>query len=80
MSSSVKEDPFFQALSSPLGNSPFDGGLANRDKIVSGYVALINTNALALDWGAEIQADGASVFPGLGNFGPGGGPDSLNIA
>lgn len=73
------EDIAFQRISSPLGNSPFDKALCNRDKIVSGHVHIINKSAIAASFGAEIQAEGATVFPGLGSFGPGGGPDTLNI-
>ena len=75
---SYTEDIAFQRISSPLGNSPFDKGLANRDKIVSGYVNIINKAPITLPLVTEIQDEGKAVFPGLGSFGPGGGPDTLD--
>jgi hypothetical protein len=70
----ITQDIVFQSISSPEGNSPFDKALANRDKQLVSYVQKINPNALATSWGDEVLSDIAEIFPGLGDFGPGGGP------
>lgn len=70
----ITKDIVFQSISSPEGNSPFDKALANRDKQIVGYVQKINPNALATSWGDEVLDDIAALFPGMGGFGPGGGP------
>lgn len=80
------QGPAFQRLSSAFGSSgsPFDKGLANRDKIVFGFVKKINrlnrdvaegqSVLLSDEFGDEVIALGASTFPGLGGFASGGGP------
>lgn len=70
----ITQDIVFQQISSPEGNSPFDKALAMRDKILVGYVQKINPTALATSWGDEVLEDIAELFPGMGDFGPGGGP------
>jgi hypothetical protein len=80
----ITDDIVFQHISSPLGNpgSPFDKALAMRDKIVVGYIQKINRSpypslggAILSDiWGNEVLAGIALIFPGMGEFGPGGGP------
>lgn len=77
--------PAFQSISSPLGDSPFDKALCNRDKIVFGYIQKINrlvrsdinsvTDPVLSDsFGNEVIAACAAEFPGLGGFASGGGP------
>jgi hypothetical protein len=83
----ITDDIVFQKISSPLGQSngsPFDKALANRDKILTGYIKKINRRQVTLapsqtvllsdSWGNEVQSNIAAIFPGLGDFGPGGGP------
>lgn len=74
----------FQKISSGLGRSPFDKAVGNRDKVVAGFTKKINrlSRAVAPDqnvllsdvWGDEILENVDTVFPGMGGFGPGGGP------
>jgi hypothetical protein len=76
--------PATQPLSSDLGDSPFDKAVCNRDKILAGFVKKINRlsvevatdqNVILSDaWGDEIISVCAAAFPGMGGFGPGGGP------
>lgn len=82
----ITDDIVFQKISSPLGNpgSPFDKALANRDKILVGYIKRINrlprtlapgqTVILSDAFGNEVLSNISAVFPGMGDFGPGGGP------
>jgi hypothetical protein len=80
----ITEDIVFQHISSPLGmpGSPFDKALAMRDQIVVGFIQKINRlpyrslngGILSDLWGNEVKANNAAIFPGMGNFGPGGGP------
>lgn len=83
----ITEDIVFSHISSPLGQSsgsPFDKALAMRDKILTGYVKKINRRSVLLvtgqsvilsdSWGNEVQSNIAAIFPGMGDFGPGGGP------
>lgn len=80
----ITTEPMFERISSPLGNtgSPFDKALAMRNKIVAGYIKKINrtpypslSGGILSDlWGDETLANVAAVFPGMGDFGPGGGP------
>ena len=76
--------PANQALSSDLGDSPFDKAKCNRDKIMAGFVKKINrlsftlvqgqTVVLSDAWGDEIITECETAFPAMGGFGPGGGP------
>jgi hypothetical protein len=76
--------PATQPLSSDLGDSPFDKAKCNRDKILAGFVKKINrldftlsqgqTVVLSDAWGDEIISVCETAFPGMGGFGPGGGP------
>jgi hypothetical protein len=78
--------PAFERLSSDFGSSgsPFDKAMGNRDKIVAGFIKKINrlnvqlvpgqTVLLSDSWGDEIISTVQSTFPGMGGFGPGGGP------
>lgn len=70
----ITQDIVFQQISSPEGTSPFDKGLANRDKIVTEYVQKINPSGVNNSWITEVQDDIAAIFPGLGGFASGGGP------
>lgn len=80
----ITDDISFQKISSPLGmpGSPFDKALAMRDVIIAGFVKKINrlpyrtlNNGILSDlWGDEIIAQRRAIFPGMGDFGPGGGP------
>jgi len=80
----ITAEPMFERISSPMGNpgSPFDKALAMRNKIVAGYIKKINRTpyaslggAILSDlWGDETIANCNAVFPGMGDFGPGGGP------
>jgi len=76
--------PANQPLSSDLGDSPFDKAVCNRDKILAGFVKKINRlsvevatdqNVILSDaWGDEMISVCDAAFPGMGGFGPGGGP------
>jgi len=72
----ITEDISFQHISSPLGNpgSPFDKALCNRDYIVSAYIKKINPSYPKISLADEVMAQCKAVFPGFGDFGPGGGP------
>jgi hypothetical protein len=83
----ITDDIVFQKISSPLGQStgsPFDKALANRDKILVGYIKKISRvsravapgqNVILSDaWGNEVLSNIASIFPGMGGFASGGGP------
>lgn len=72
----ITEDISFQHISSPLGmpGSPFDKALCNRDKIMAGYIKKINPSYPKISLADEIIAQCAAVYPGMGDFGPGGGP------
>ena len=72
----ILANPAFSTLSSPLGDSPFDKGLANRDKIVFDYYSrkIAPGNAKGAAWRDEVLTDVADTFPGMGGFASGGGP------
>lgn len=80
----ITEDISFRVISSPLGNSPFDKALCNRDKILMGYIKKINrlvvdvaphqSVLLSDSFGNEVLANCAAIFPGMGGFASGGGP------
>ena len=58
--------PVFERISSPLAASPFDKGIASRDREVLGYIKKINKfpgTAAVVD---EVIALYAGVFPGQG--------------
>lgn len=72
----ILANPAFSTLSSPLGDSPFDKGLCNRDKVVFDFYSrkVAPTNAKGVSHAADVLADCAATFPGLGGFASGGGP------
>lgn len=80
----AQQGPAFQRLSSDLGDSPFDKGLCNRDKIVFGFIKKINRLnvevaegqevLLSDSFGDEVITQCETTFPGLGGFASGGGP------
>jgi len=70
----ITEDISFQRISSPLGTATPDGALCNRDKIMAGYIKKINPNYAYIDLADEVIAQCETTYPGLGGFGPGGGP------
>ena len=81
---SIQAGPAFQSISSPLGDSPFDKALCNRDKIVFDFIKKINrlqvevaegqSVLLSDEFGDEVIAECETTFPGLGGFASGGGP------
>lgn len=71
----AQTNPAFTRLSSPLGNSPFDKALCARDAAVFSANAK-TTKGSKTDserFRDTVVADCREVFPGLGDFGPGGG-------
>jgi len=70
----ITEDISFQRISSPLGTATPDGALCNRDKIMAGFVKKINPNYAQIDMADEVIQQCEDTYPGMGGFGPGGGP------
>lgn len=75
MADPTQTNPAFTKLSSPLGNSPFDKALCARDAAVFSANAKTTKNSKTNSelFRASVIADCEKVFPGLGDFGPGGG-------
>jgi len=68
--------PTFERISSFYGSSgsPFDKGMMLRDRAVLDWVSKINKFSPMRTLIPEVEALNASVFPGMGGFGAGGGP------
>jgi hypothetical protein len=70
----ITDDISFQKISSPLGTATPDGALCNRDKIMAGFVKKINPSFERIDWADTVITQCEDTYPGMGGFGPGGGP------